>query len=337
MRIGSVRRISAVDAHTAGGLVRLIVSGLPSTEGVTMAERADAFSRTAERRCNAVARSPRGMRGLTMAILTPPEQEHSDAGVLFRRHDRFLPISGEGLIAVATIALERGLIHPSRAGVLQFDTESGTVPVMWDLSDPPDEIRVRRVRLVGSNGYVLAPGLPLSVASRSLRADVAFAGEWFALVDAESAGVPLTATRGPVIEDAGRVVADAVRESLKAAFPDHESHRRLAGVLFTGPAQDTDRCLRGALVRSDGTVEPWPSPTGLCAILSVLTAMGLVGAGDSLQLEGLIGTRIVARVVGVAAPPSSGVVVEVEGTAWITATHEFVLNPDDPLRDGVGG
>ena len=57
--------------------------------------------------------------------------------------------------------------------------------------------------------------------------------------------------------------------------------------------------------------------------------------GQSFVVESLIGTRFAGRVVretefgGYAA-----VIPEVEGSAWITGRHEFLIAPDDPLKEG---
>jgi proline racemase len=54
-----------------------------------------------------------------------------------------------------------------------------------------------------------------------------------------------------------------------------------------------------------------------------------------LRHLGIVGTEFAARVVGeteVAGRPA--VITEVEGSAYQTGVHEFVLDPADPLGDG---
>ena len=57
--------------------------------------------------------------------------------------------------------------------------------------------------------------------------------------------------------------------------------------------------------------------------------------GEWITIESLIGTRFGVRVVETArVGGQDGVIPEVTGRAWITGRHEFVIDPDDPLRHG---
>ena len=54
------------------------------------------------------------------------------------------------------------------------------------------------------------------------------------------------------------------------------------------------------------------------------------------EYESLIGTRFDVRVVeATAVGACPAVIPEVTGTAHITGRHEFFIDPDDPLREGV--
>ena len=58
---------------------------------------------------------------------------------------------------------------------------------------------------------------------------------------------------------------------------------------------------------------------------------GLLGEGDVLRHDSIVGSTFLARVVGATA---EGVLTEVEGTAYRTGEHRFVLDPRDPLGTG---
>ena len=55
---------------------------------------------------------PRGHADMYGALLTEPERPDSDAGVLFMHNEGYSTMCGHGIIAVVTMALERGLIVP---------------------------------------------------------------------------------------------------------------------------------------------------------------------------------------------------------------------------------
>ena len=59
---------------------------------------------------------PRGHADMYGAILTEPVSPGSHAGVLFMHNEGYSTMCGHGIIAVTTIALERGLLMPGGDG-----------------------------------------------------------------------------------------------------------------------------------------------------------------------------------------------------------------------------
>ena len=57
---------------------------------------------------------PRGHLDMYGALLTEPERPDSHAGVLFMHNEGFSTMCGHGIIAVVTIAFERGLDRDRR-------------------------------------------------------------------------------------------------------------------------------------------------------------------------------------------------------------------------------
>ena len=69
--------------------------------------------------------------------------------------------------------------------------------------------------------------------------------------------------------------------------------------------------------------------------MAVLDAMGLLLPGQPFVHESLLGTRFRGRVLRrTAVGELDAIVTEIEGTAWITGEHEFLIDDEDPLRDG---
>lgn len=62
---------------------------------------------------------------------------------------------------------------------------------------------------------------------------------------------------------------------------------------------------------------------------------GELSAGETITIESIIGSSFDVRV---AAETTVGrllaIVPEVTGAAHITGRHEFLIDPEDPLRDG---
>src|SRR3977135_2248307 len=102
--------LKTIDAHAGGEPLRLIVDGFPAPRGKTMAEKREWAMRHSDALRRVLMLEPRGHADMYGAVLTEPTSPGSHAGVLFMHNDGFSTMCGHGIIAVTTIALERGLI-----------------------------------------------------------------------------------------------------------------------------------------------------------------------------------------------------------------------------------
>src|SRR5437667_443857 len=105
-------RLKTIDAHAAGEPLRLIVDGFPAPHGKTMLEKRDWVKSRQDHLRRALMLEPRGHADMYGAVLTEPVSPGSHAGVLFMHNEGYSTMCGHGVIAVTTIALERGLIVP---------------------------------------------------------------------------------------------------------------------------------------------------------------------------------------------------------------------------------
>jgi trans-L-3-hydroxyproline dehydratase len=101
-------RVKTIDAHAGGEPLRLIVDGFPSPRGNTMLEKREWVRRQADHLRRALMLEPRGHADMYGAVLTEPVLPGSHAGVLFMHNEGYSTMCGHGIVAVTTIALERG-------------------------------------------------------------------------------------------------------------------------------------------------------------------------------------------------------------------------------------
>jgi proline racemase len=324
---------TSIDAHAAGAALRLITGGLDAPAGTTLALKARALDRSYARDFLGLLREPRGFEGLTLGILCEPSASDVDAAILFRRASGFVPLPVAALIAAVTTIIERDLLAPRRADVLRLETGIGTLDVGYERDSTNG--RVTRVRCAMPSAFVLAGGVPVQVGQRSIPVDVAWGGPYFAVVDSEAAGVPLSRAAVPELRRVARALAEEIARTLSLAHPLPSGGGGLGAVVFTGPPDHESAQLRGIAVSPDGFADRAPSGAGLAAILAVVHAMGLA-TEDAFVMEGLAGSTLTARIVGetsLAEVPA--VRVAVEGRGWVTGTHEWVLDDDDPLVEGL--
>ena len=335
-----IHRIRTIDAHAAGEPLRLVVEGLPSPEGKTMIEkRAWAMKRLDHLR-RAIMLEPRGHADMYSALLTEPVTAGCQAGLLFMHNEGWSTMCGHGIIAVTTIALERDLIWTRGADRpptvdMRFDTPAGVVASRAALDYRGDTAHVRSVSFRNVASFVFEPALPVSVAGRTVPVDIAFGGAFYAIVDAESAGVPIDATHLPELRRLGMAIAREVERLRRVVHPNDPDLEGIYGTIFTAPAQLADAHLRNVTIFADAEVDRSPCGTGTAAVMAVLDEMGLLAQDVPFVHESIVGTTFSGRVVErVRVGERSAIVPEIQGAAWITGEHTFLIDGDDPFKAG---
>jgi trans-L-3-hydroxyproline dehydratase len=197
------------------------------------------------------------------------------------------------------------------------------------------DVRVESVAFVNVPSFVLHGGLMVKLASRHIRADVAFGGAFYAIVDSEAVGLPIDVRHLPELRRVGMEIKHAIQEAHTIAHPLEPGLRGIYGTIFTGPPGDERADLRNVTIFADAEVDRSPCGTGTAAVMAVVDAMGLLGGDKPFVHESLIGTRFTGRVVSrTEVGDCPAIVPEIEGSAWITGEHTFLVDEDDPLREG---
>jgi trans-L-3-hydroxyproline dehydratase len=272
-------------------------------------------------------------------------------------NEGYSTMCGHGIIAVTTIALERGLIMPGPAAPepglappkpaeraeaghsVVYDSPAGTIRARARWAGPAGEAgetgRVEHVAFVNVPSFVLHAGLTVKLASRQIRADVAFGGAFYAIVDSEAVGLPIDAAHLPELRRAGMEIKDAIESVHQIVHPLEPGLKGIYGTIFTGPPSGERADLRNVTIFADAEVDRSPCGTGTAAVMAVVDAMGLLSSDRPFVHESLIGTQFIGRVSArTVVGELEAIVPEIEGSAWITGEHTFLVDDDDPLKDG---
>src|SRR3984885_9443081 len=278
-------RMKTIDAHAAGEPLRLIVDGFPSPRGKTMLDKREWGRTHADHLRRALMLEPRGHADMYGAILTEPVSPGSHAGVLFMHNEGYSTMCGHGVVAVTTIALERGLLMPGGDGTtIVYDSPAGTIrararlgstvgspagsevgtdePAPLDPSSAKGELRVESVAFLNVPSFVLHGGLSVKLASRQIRVDVAFGGAFYAIVDSEAVGLPIDAAHLPELRRAGMAIKQAIESAPSIVHPLEPSLPGIDGTIFTCPPHDGGADLRNVAVFGDAAVDRSPCGTG---------------------------------------------------------------------------
>jgi len=327
--------IHTIDAHTAGEPLRLIVEGFPAIEGATMLEKREWVKANHDHLRKALMLEPRGHADMYGALLTEPERSTSDAGVLFMHNEGYSTMCGHGVIAVATIAVERGLVSPRRNGEIVLDTPAGQVVARPRSVSRGSDTRVASVSFTNVPSFVLHPSVPVKLGARTLHADVAFGGAFYAIVDSEAAGIPIQRERLPDLRRAGMEIKRAIEAAVRVEHPEQPELHGIYGTIFTGPATTPGADLRNVTIFADAEVDRSPCGTGTCAVMAVLAAMGVLGPEQTFTHESIIGTLFRGRIrSNLNIGEWAAIEPEIEGEAYITGENAFIIDARDPLKYG---
>ena len=159
-------RISVVDTHTGGEPTRVVTAGGPDLGSGTMAERLALFRDRHDTFRSAVVNEPRGSDAMVGAILLPPQDPSSAAGVIFFNNVGYLGMCGHGTIGVAV-----ALSYLGRIGQGEHRLETSVGPVMITLEGP------NTVMIENVESYRLAKDVSVTVPGlKTYVGDVAWGG-----------------------------------------------------------------------------------------------------------------------------------------------------------------
>jgi trans-L-3-hydroxyproline dehydratase len=195
--------------------------------------------------------------------------------------------------------------------------------------------RVERVAFLNVPSFVLHGGLTVKLPTRQVRADVAFGGAFYAIVDSEAVGLPIDAAHLSDLRRVGMEIKHAIEAQQTIAHPLEPGLCGIYGTIFTGPPSGEGADLRNVTIFAEAEVDRSPCGTGTAAVMAVIDAMGLLDRERPFVHESLIGTRFHGRVASrTIVGDYPAIVPEIEGSAWITGEHTFIVDEDDPLKDG---
>lgn len=328
----AVRALSAVDSHTEGMPTRVVTGGLAPVPGATMAERRGYAVAHLDELRRFLVDEPRGHPAMSGALLQPATRPDADFGVLYIEVSGFLPMCGHGTIGVATVLVETGMVAVSEpVTTVRLDTPAGLVEARVAVRDGvAEQVTLRNVDsfAVALDAAVTVPGLG------EVRYDMAYGGNFYAIVELAAVGLPFTRERKDDILAAGLALMRAIDEQNRPVHPADPGIGGCKHVQFLAPGSDA-RHSRHAMAIHPGWFDRSPCGTGTSARMAQLHARGALPLDTGFVNESFIGTRFTGRLTAtteVGGLPA--VVPEVSGRAWITGTATYLLDPDDPFPHG---
>ena len=330
--------IETVDYHTAGEPFRIVVGGVPELEGRTVLER----RRWARDHMDEIRRllidEPRGHADMYGCFVTPPNDEGADLGVVFFHNEGYSTACGHGTIALVTWALDEGRLEASgSAARVVVDVPSGRLECTARL----EAGRVASVAFRNVPSWILARDVEIATSRGPVAVDVSFGGAFYGSVDVRRIGLEVSPRSLPALIGLQRELRTRLDEALRPSHPDEPELSGTYGIVFWQSEADepgADLVQRNVTVFADGEVDRSPCGSGTSARLALLDASGggRLPRGATLRHRSIIDSVFRGRVVGEGGPVGSRptLITEIEGSAFRTGRHTFVLDARDPLGTG---
>lgn len=333
MRVNSSRVIEVIDSHTEGNPTRVVVGGVPTPPGDTVQARQSWLAAHDDGLRTALNFEPRGNPMMCSVLLMPPIDSAAHFSALLMEQDEYVPMCGHCIIGAATSVVAAELVAitgPSTTVV--FETPAGLIHCAVDTAaDTAGRVTFDNVPsfLLHRDAVVHVDGLG------ALTVDVAFGGDFYAIVDADALGLAVGPQHERELGGWSQRIVEAIAEQLVIAHPQRPEIDRLYEVLWTTAATSAGT-LRHAVVSPPATFDRSPCGTGSSARLASLWARGEVQVGESVQFAGVLGTTFTATATTAVEldDGTPAVVPRIGGRAYITARSTVIVDRDDPFPAG---
>ncbi|AKS46204.1 Proline racemase [Octadecabacter temperatus] len=330
----SSKTIHVVSCHAEGEVGDVIVGGVAPPPGETLWEQRTWIAKDQTLR-NFILNEPRGGVFRHVNLLVPPVHPDAQMGWIIMEPEDTPPMSGSNSICVSTVLLDSGII-PMTEPVTEMVLEApgGLVRVRADCKDGKAE----RITVQNLPSFAGELGVPLNVPSLGqITVDTAFGGDSFVVVDAAALGFDLVESEAKTLAQLGVAITNAANDQLTFHHPDNPDWTHFSFCLFAGPiTRDGNHLTTSAAVAiQPGKIDRSPTGTAASARMAILHARGEMGVGETFTARSIINSEFHGRIVGTTSVGNTlAIIPEITGRAWITGTHQHMLDPDDPWPEG---
>lgn len=327
-----VKKIWCIDTHTAGEPTRILVSPLPRVKGSTVVEAKDILRSNFDDVRRMLMCEPRGHRDMFGAIILPPRNPSADLGVVFMDNSGYLNMCVHGSIGVTTAAIETGIIEMREPVTdVTLETPSGIVKAAAKI----EESRVAEVSLVNVPSFFYQEGKIVIPGVGEIHIDIAFGGNFFAIVDAEELNISIRPDSYDILVRSGMQIKNLTNKTFQVQHPVDKHIRSVDLVEICDKSSDANVHNRNATIFGTGQMDRSPCGTGTCAKMAALHAKGKLKLGEEFINESILGTRFKGKLLAeTTVGKFKAVVPEITGSAYITAFSIFTADRSDPFKNG---
>lgn len=326
--------IHTVSCHAEGEVGDVIVGGVAPPPGDTLWEQSRWIAQDRTLR-NFMLNEPRGGVFRHVNLLVPPGHPDAQMGFIIMEPEDTPPMSGSNSLCVATVLLEAGILPMQEPETrLTLEAPGGLIQARAACENG----RVKAMTIYNVPSFVHQLAVPLEVPGLgTLTVDTAYGGDSFVIVEAKGLGFDVVPDEARELVETGIRITNAANEQLGFVHPHNPDWTHVSFCQLAAPLKKENRVWVGknTVAIQPGKLDRSPTGTGCSARMAVLAAKGLLKPGDTYIGESIIGSRFfccLEKTISLGA--IDAIIPSITGRAWITGTHQHMLDPHDPWPEG---
>jgi proline racemase len=326
--------IHTISCHAEGEVGDVIVGGIPAPPGESLWEQSRWIAKDQTLR-NFMLNEPRGGVFRHVNLLVPAKDPAAQMGFIIMEPEDTPPMSGSNSICVSTVLLESGILPMEEPETtLILEAPGGLIRAIATCKDG----RVERMTIHNVPSFAHRLDADLEVEGiGTLTVDTAYGGDSFVIADAEVLGFAISPDEAMDLVRIGMKITKAANEQLGFFHPDNPDWSHISFCQIARPLVKENGVFvgRNAVAIRPGKLDRCPTGTGCSARIAVLGKKGIMKTGDTYIGESVIGSRFHCRLESeTKVGELYAVIPSISGRAWITGTHQHMLDPTDPWPCG---
>jgi len=330
-------QIKTIDMHTGGEPLRVIVDGFPELKGNSVLDYRRYCKENYDHLRTALMFEPRGHPDMYGCVLLPPNDDEGDFGIIFLHNEGYSTMCGHAIIAISTLAVEMNWITVKEGeNVLKIDAPCGRITSFANVVDG----KVTGVRFHCVPSFVV--GLDKTVEVEGLGTviyDLAYGGAFYAYVDMDKNNFDFDLS----IDSYRALITNGMKIKHAVMNTDKEIIHPLGGdlsflygtIFIDNKKQASGNDSKNVCIFAEGEVDRCPTGSGVSGRMAIHKKRDEIKYGEAMTIESITGSVFKGAVVSEERYGSyNAVIPEVEGTAHITGIQTFLIDPNDPIKNG---
>src|SRR5262249_17166331 len=234
-------------------------------------------------------------------------------------------------IALGRWVIETGVVKPKEPlTTFALELPCGIVNVRVKVRDG----KVLSTSFDSVEAYLTHPDFEVETRNGRIKVDIAYGGAFYEILPSSLLGMHFLTTPIPALVHAATEITDSVRKRI--TFQGWEPDLSfLYGTILTDDASGAEDTYN-LCVFGEGQIDRSPTGSGVTARMARDHARGSIQANVLRRFFGPTGIPFTATIIDdtITSPLGRGIVVRVEGSAFISGTSVFKLDVNDPFAYG---